>query len=186
MPVGNVPNPAADAERRGIPLSRQGDTFESFDLKRNPTMRDAKKQTMAVVKGEAWCALLTGSYGTGKSHLAYAAANKCREKGWPYRCWKAPDFLDYLRGTFDDPTMPAVEELITNYARKFLLVIDDLGAEKNTEWASEQFYRLLDKRYEAKAPTIITTNVDASRIDGRIISRFREGLVWCEGTDQRG
>ncbi len=66
-----------------------------------------------------------------------------------------------------------------------LVVLDDLGTEKMTEWASEQLYRVLDGRYDRGLPTIITSNVQSDSLDPRILSRYAEGLVVCNGKDVR-
>jgi DNA replication protein DnaC len=65
------------------------------------------------------------------------------------------------------------------------VVFDDLGAENQTDWAAEQLYRVLDARYDAHLPTIITSNAAQSRLDGRLLSRYAEGLVVCRGEDVR-
>jgi DNA replication protein DnaC len=65
------------------------------------------------------------------------------------------------------------------------VVFDDFGAEKATEWASEQLYRVLDGRYDRGLATIITTNASQSELDARLLSRYAEGLVVCRGSDVR-
>ena len=80
-----------------------------------------------------------------------------------------------------------MEQIVHNYqqAEGALLVLDDLGAHNQTAWAEEQLYRILNGRYNNEAPTLITANVDIGRIDERIRSRFRSGMVICEGSDLR-
>ena len=68
----------------------------------------------------------------------------------------------------------------------FLLALDEMGAHNKTEWAEEQLFRILNRRYAEFAPTILTSNVPVKELDGRIRSRFREGFVYCEGEDVRG
>lgn len=177
----SLPPPRA-ASKRGVPGPRLGDTFETF--RRSSEMEDAYRQCVRVATGEARCALLQGSFGNGKSHLAIASlgAYDDFQTGW---FWKVPEFLGMIKTrAFDgDET---VDEVIRPYAEGMSLVVfDDLGAENRTEWAGEQLFRVLDARYDSKAPTIITTNVAITQLDPRVLSRYREGLVYCGGEDQR-
>ena len=167
-----------------MPIARLSDTFTTFDSKLNPSMRPALKQCQAVASGEAWCALLAGGYGNGKTHLAIAAMQAFGQNRSFF--WKVPDFLEWVRErAYGDDKIP-VDTLLRSYRDEhFLLVLDDLGAENATDWASEQVYRVLDSRYDLSLPTIITTNQSPDRIDPRIRSRFRAGLIACRGADIR-
>lgn len=166
---------------KGIPLSRLNNTFANFDLAKNPEMEPALERCQMVARGEAWDALLHGGYGTGKTHLAIAALNEFGRGHF----WKAPDMLDWIRQRAYGDGVGAEEALSGFREGTGLLVVDDLGTEKNTDWAGEQMYRILDSRYDMGLPTIITSNYDFGRLDGRIKSRFSGGLVVCEGVDLR-
>lgn len=99
---------------------------------------------------------------------------------------KVPDLLSDLRTGFGDAARWSYEQIVKEMAsRSGLTVFDDLGAENQTEWAGEQVYRILDERYEGRLPTIITSNTSLNRLDGRILSRYRSGLVVCRGQDAR-
>ena len=54
----------------------------------------------------------------------------------------------------------------------YLLIIDDLGAEQSTPWATEKLYQIFNHRYNLRLPTVITTNIDLDRLDPRICSRL--------------
>lgn len=156
-------------------------------MKLNPEMKPALEQCQAVAQDKEWCALLVGPYGNGKTHLAVAALNQWRADHFDAGYfWKVPDFLSWIREhAFGDDGIP-IDRLLRGYMLGWaLLVLDDFGAENATDWAGEQLYRVLDARYDLKLPTIITTNQPLNRIDGRIASRFREGLVVCKGVDVR-
>jgi len=141
-------------------------------------MQLAYDQCQKVAGGEAWCGFLPGTPGNRKTHLAIAAINAYEG---PARFWKVPDFLAFLRRHVPEGDS---EDIVGRYAgEEFLLVLDDLGAEKETDWASEQIYRILDRRSDEHLPTIITSNAD--RIDERLRSRYREGYVPCAGKDRR-
>lgn len=162
-------------------------TFDTFELSRNPKMGKALEICREVAAGKRWCAFLAGQVGIGKTHLAHAVVHVVPAA----HMWKAPWLLAWLRSLLSSGIQAGwgadeVDEIIRRYCSPiFLLVVDDLGTENRTEWAQEQLYRILDGRYENHAPTILTTNAPLSEIDQRILSRYREGLVICEGKDQR-
>lgn len=171
----------------GVPPLYADSSFENFDLSLNPTMKEAFERCQVVAAGIALCALIVGDYGVGKTHLAVAAL---RASQWskPGIYWESvTKFLDHLRQRSYGDGAEDIADVIRPYERgDFLLVLDDLGIEKRTEWSEDRLYQVLDSRYSWRLPTIITTNVDRERIDARIRSRFREGLVVCRGSDVRG
>lgn len=171
----------------GVPPRFENATFDNFDLRQNPGMREAAELCRMVAARERWCALLIGDYGCGKTHLAVAAGV---ESAWdrPSVFWSVPRLLDWLRREAygEEGERRDITTLLAPYERgKFLLILDDLGVEKRTEWADERLYEVLDGRYVHQAPTIITSNVHPERIDPRSWSRYHEGLVVCRGRDVR-
>ncbi|MEU7066934.1 ATP-binding protein [Streptomyces sp. NPDC046161] len=112
--------------------------------------------------------LLTGSFGTGKTHQSYGALRRVAEAG-PERyeviAITAPDMYALMR--------PGGSERGTEYEVKRLkkiplLLIDDLGTEKISEFTEEATYRLLNERYNESLPTLITSNLPAlSTVDDR-------------------
>ena len=188
VPEGGVLNQQIDQCSRcnperpsRIPLLRLSDSFANFDLNRNPLMQDALEACRRVADGKQWCAFLIGLCGTGKTHLGIAALNEFGRGQF----WKVPDLLDWIRKKAYGDGAGAEEALREFRESSILLVLDDLGTEKSTDWASEALYRILDSRYEGKLPTIITSNADFQKLDERITSRFNEGLVVCKGNDVR-
>lgn len=102
--------------------------------------------------------------------------------------YKVPELLSFLRRQVGNEQGKGGPDQIVEQYRSLsgLMVFDDLGTEKSTDWAAEQMYRILDGRYEGRLPTIITSNAPVDQIDRRIWSRYREGKVVCEGDDMRG
>ena len=136
--------------------------------------------------------LLTGSTGCGKTHLAIAILAeivKADIRGKKKFC-TAPDLLMQIRASFnrnerrksewfnDDPEPETEEEIVKFYSDMDFLVIDDLGAEKSTEFSITTLYIILDRRIRELKTTIITTNLNMNQIEehlgARIASRLSE------------
>ena len=120
---------------------------------------------------EGWL-VLKGGYGCGKTHLAAAIANACVERGQPVLFITVPDLLGHLRAAFA-PSSPAdydtrFEEVRTVPA----LILDDLGTESSTPWAQEKLFQIFNYRYNARLPTVITTNHELEEIPLRLRSRL--------------
>lgn len=97
---------------------------------------------------------LWGSCGTGKTFAACAVANALIDRGISAKVTTFGRILNELQGTFDK--QPYLDEL----NRYSLLVIDDLGIERTSEFSAEQMYGVIDNRYKSGLPLIITTNLD--------------------------
>jgi DNA replication protein DnaC len=118
--------------------------------------------------------IITGGYGCGKTHLAAAIANAQIEAGNKVLFVTAPDLLDHLRSAFG----PSNSE-DRDYDLRFdeirntpLLILDDLGIESPTPWAIEKLYQILNHRYNARLPTVITTNHSLDELEQRLRSRL--------------
>jgi DNA replication protein DnaC len=172
---------------QGIPGYLQMASFQSFDLHRNPTMRDAVSAVKAVANGESWCCLLTGKIGVGKTHLAVAAL-RFNTLPKPGRFWQVGDLLQMFRDRMfhKDPERHRDEyELMAPYrTMPGLLVLDDIGAgTPDSAFTERVLYTIVNARYTERLPTLLTSN---DRIDDRIFSRLRDNMVQCDGEDQRG
>jgi DNA replication protein DnaC len=101
----------------------------------------------------------TGSCGTGKTHLVTAISNQLISKGIPVICMTMIDLLARVKQTFDRIDFNNTEaDIMKIYEEVPLLVIDDLGSEQPTEWGATKIYAIVNARYEAYMPTIVTTN----------------------------
>ena len=102
--------------------------------------------------------LMIGSYGTGKTHLTAAIANQLMQTGIPVIAMTMIDLLARIKQSYDDTDRVSEAEVIKIYEDIPLLVIDDIGSEQPTEWGVTRIYTIINARYEAYMPTIITTN----------------------------
>ena len=112
-----------------------------------------------------------GGYGGGKTHLAAAIANERLAHGEPAFFVVVPDLLDHLRATFAPGSTITYDQRFDETRSAPVLVLDDLGIENATPWAREKLFQIIDYRYVAKLPTIITIHREAE-IDARIQSRI--------------
>lgn len=133
--------------------------------------------------------LLLGGTGVGKTFCAYGAVRALTASGvgCPWLAVTAADLYARLRPRHRiDP-----EAEFEKYLTIGLLVLDDLGAAKGSEWNEEINYRLINHRYENELPTLITSNVPpkdlASALGERVASRLREMAqrVVLRGDDRR-
>jgi DNA replication protein DnaC len=153
-------------------------------------MGEAFEACQALLRGERWCVFMRGGPGRGKTHLAKATVRARLEAGGTALFRKVPRLLDDLRDTYNRVNRTHDEE---EQARSWnslsgqleimrstgLLVLDDFGAQKPTEWASEKLYTVIDDRYEARAPLIVTTNVRPSEEaeHERTLDRLAPGAI---------
>ncbi|MEL6526868.1 MAG: ATP-binding protein, partial [Chloroflexota bacterium] len=126
--------------------------------------------------------LFTGSFGSGKTHLAASIANFRRAQGDEVVLLTAPDLLDYLRTSFSKDSSTTLDRLLDQLRNTSLLVLDDLGVEAPKQWAQEKLFQLLDYRYVGRLPTIITTAKNIDEINPRLVSRLLDQRV-CRTVD---
>lgn len=99
--------------------------------------------------------LLFGDVGTGKSFIAGCIANALLDMDVPVLKTNFPTILNKLAGLYSEDRA----EFIGSLGEYDLLIIDDLGAERSTEYAMEQIFNVVDSRYRSRKPMIITTNL---------------------------
>lgn len=148
-------------------------TFDNFNW-RIPGVKDAYQVARNFAQDPSNWLLLVGDYGCGKTHLAAAVANEALQKGVRLYFAVVPDLLDYLRATFDPNSEASYDERFDMIRNVPLLILDDLGTENAKPWSREKLYQIINHRYNAKLPTVITTNQDLIQIEGRIRSRIMD------------
>jgi DNA replication protein DnaC len=103
--------------------------------------------------------IITGPTGTGKTHIAAAIANCLLRRATSVICMGERELYGRIRRTYSKGAGTVDEwEALEIYRRVPLLIIDDLGKERPTEWTLSTLYAIIDGRYENAMPLIITTN----------------------------
>ena len=163
-------------------------TFENFKpsghgIKGSGTVSLEKAYDTALTFAEApegWLVLM-GQPGRGKTHLAAAIANYSRQRGRECLFIQVDDLLDYLRSTYSPSTSTTYDEMFNKIRNVPLLVLDDYAEQTATPWAREKFYQIINHRYNARLPTVITTSLSldeiAEEVDRRISSRMVDPTV---------
>lgn len=204
MAIAELPVTPADAlrhrlERAGVPPRYLGCRFSTFVVRRG-TER-ALEASRAVALNEREGLVLCGPAGTGKTHLVvsivaerieqWIASGGSEPIEWTdpagqafvsrrpelrVRLVSVPGFLDQLRGRI---RFADAEDPLPGLVEADLLVLDDLGREKVTDWASERLYVLVNERYNALRPTVVTSNYMPAELADRgydaVVSRLVEG-----------
>ncbi|MFC9796409.1 ATP-binding protein [Streptomyces sp. NPDC057695] len=132
---------------------------------------------------------IVGPTGTGKTHQAYGAIRSLLAAGVRLR-WEAVTAADLYARLRPRPGLDS-ERALQSLMRCPLLLLDDLGAAKTSEWTEELTYRLINHRYEHLRPTLITTNLSTealrSALGDRVSSRLAQMTerVILDGPDRR-
>ena len=152
-------------------------TFANDDMENEQITKAMKRyvENFPELKKQGKGLLLYGSVGRGKTYSACEVANALIDKGYSVLVTNFSRVLNTLQSTFEK------QEYIDSLNEFALLVIDDLGIERSTEFAKEQVYNIIDSRYRAGLPMIVTTNLSIDKIknpedieNGRIYDRIIE------------
>lgn len=131
-----------------------------------------------------------GNVGVGKTYIIYALANS-QTLNFKQEVWNVTELLEDLRLEMDRDKYD--KKRTQQYLLEFngVLFLDDIGAEKISDWVLEKLYMIINKRYEEMLPTIYTSNCTiqelAERVGDRIASRIVEScfVIKKEGKDRR-
>jgi DNA replication protein DnaC len=122
---------------------------------------------------------LMGDVGTGKTTLAMLVSKAAAEAGRTVAIYSLPRLLARIRRTYDgEPGEDSYLEFFDRLTSVDLLHIDDLGAEKRSDWVLEQLYAIVDERYQSQRSMVVTSNLDPDQlkeqIGSRVVSRLAE------------
>ena len=141
-------------------------TFENYKItnKNKKAYENAKKYANKLINGETDKGLfITGTYGVGKTYLASCIANETIKNKNTVVFGTLIQLLDYIKDTYKDSDM-SDKEYLNLYSSVDLLIIDDLGKEKPTEWVLEKLFLIVNNRYNNYLPIVITTNYNRNQL----------------------
>lgn len=170
--------------------SMKGCNF-SADDRENPKLSDAMRRyadNFPKYLSNGSGLLLYGGVGTGKSFYAACIANRVIDMGFRARMTNFSQLSDQLQGTWEK------DDFLRDLLSYPLLILDDLGAERRSEFMQETVFKLVDARYRDGKPMIVTTNLtpdELSKANGigqnRIYDRIFERCtpIAVEGISRR-
>jgi len=157
-------------------------TFERFDWKRasveeRENLERAYEAAQRFAESPDGWLILSGDNGCGKTHLAAAIVNYRYKMREPSLFVVVPDFLDHLRSAFSPDSEVSYDQLFESVKNAPLLILDDFGKQSSTSWAEEKLFQVINYRYNAKLPTVITTNLEQDEMDDSILARFADPSI---------
>ena len=148
-----------------IPLRYEHCVLTNFDAVQS-SLRAAHERALSYAAGfphlgseEGLGLLFTGNSGIGKTHLAVAVLQELAErKGVRGQFWDFQELMGEIRNSYDPETKTTELQVLQPVVEMDVLVLDDLGAWKMTDWMNDTLFYILNSRYLARRATIITTN----------------------------
>ena len=153
-----------------VPAAYSRDTFSDYTVTADNAA--AVKAAHWLIGDDSRGLFIEGPRGTGKTKLAAIIANEKAKAGKPVLFSSVPDLLSDIRATFDGGRTAAILQTVREAP---CLVLDDLGAERMTEWVSEQLFSIINYRYNERLQTIVTTNYTSRELMERMSIRGKDG-----------
>ncbi|NLN84015.1 MAG: ATP-binding protein [Firmicutes bacterium] len=170
-----------------IPLKMRQQNFDNFSLhyyrqdemvdqrdseydKAQKVLTGAKEFTQSIKDGQETKGLyIFGGAGVGKTHLVSAIANDLIEAGIVPLYLMVADLLDEIRRGFESDQGRENADLLIEQARGTrVLILDDIGAERSTDWSVEKLFQIVNERYLNQAPIVFTSNYDLYDLEDRM------------------
>lgn len=165
-------------------ISNIGERFETVSFE-NFQSREGAEKTFKIARHYAEhfeefgleSILFWGVPGNGKSHLAAAIHNELIKQHKVIVFISMPELLEKIKATFNKQSKENESQILKALNLCDLLIIDDIGAEKASEWVQEVIFRIVDARYRRKKPILATSNLEPKLLSDRIGARAYDRLV---------
>jgi DNA replication protein DnaC len=171
---------AIPARFRGVGLDRPPVSDMARDPARAPVVEAVRGFTEEIDRrlDEGRGLWLMGDVGTGKTTLAMLVSKAAVESGRSVAIYSLPRLLARIRRTYDgDAGEDSYLQFFERLTSVDLLHVDDLGAEKRSDWVLEQLYAIVDERYESQRSIVVTTNLKPPDLEEQIGPRTVSRLV---------
>ena len=160
---------------RGVSFDRPPvPQIDPFVVKRVRAFCESLQENLDAGRG-LW---FFGTSGTGKTTLAMLISKTALETGHSVAIYSLPRLLSRVRQTYDaESGGHSYSELFRRLSTVDLLHLDDLGAEKQTEWVLEQLYALINERYERERSVVVTSNLEDDELEKQLGTRILSRLI---------
>jgi DNA replication protein DnaC len=178
----------------GIPQKYRRCTFDNFQTHYDSLRAASRRAKRFVDEFPVFSTtknslIFQGSFGVGKTHLAVATLRETIVKGGRGYFFEVADLLKRVRDSYFGKSDTTESDVLDPVLHGDLLVLDDLGEEKTSDWVQETLAHVVNVRYSENRPTIFTTNLIDSpdstdplslmvKIGGRTRSRLMEMCDW--------
>ena len=161
--------------RGTLPRSFVAGTFANF-IERDGTEEAFSLCLDYVNENTAPILVLRGPRGTGKTHLMEAVGRELIARDMTVRYERVPALLSRIRSSYDRSYPEVVEDDMRRCHLAQLLMLDDLGSEKSSEWVQEKIFELIDERYGTGRLLIVSTNDSYASLSANLGERVASRL----------
>ena len=195
-----------------LPARYRDKDFDNYDISRLKNskpelilegLKNYGKKFMDLRQCNNWI-FLTGGFGVGKTHLAVAVMKEAARQKAIYTAKKqmnkyyggnpnqgskfifkpSSDLIQEIKNSYDSNEL-SEHAILEKYKNCHLLILDDLGTERASEWQQEKLHLLLNYRYNEMLPTIITTNMGAVELNNQISQRLFDRIIEASNSGNR-
>jgi len=160
---------------RGQRIMGIGPRYHGAEVRQFPPHSEA----LLAWRGKAPGWYLFGGVGRGKTHLAAAIARNQASRGRSVRFLSSANLLEFIKATYDKGSERADQALydLARYEEADVVIIDDLGAERSTEWAEGELTRWIDGFYNREAALVVTSNLDLDQLGKQLGPRIASRIA---------